>query len=60
MKTLNDFKELLADLDAEIKREKKEDYKDFLHRVRENVSLWSIRYDRFLTDIGRKKEEKQK
>ena len=59
MKVLNDFTELISALDAVIKKEKTEEYKPFLERIKANIALWQTRYDSFLEYTKRKKTSKE-
>ena len=49
LKILNDFDELIADLETAAKKEKKQENKDFINKIKENVALWKLRYDHFIS-----------
>jgi len=57
MKVLNTFSELIAALEVAVKKEKKEEYKEYIKRILENVKLWKAKYDSFITAAGQKKED---
>ena len=48
IKVLNDFAELISDLEIMIKREKRQDYKNFIDMIKQNVSLFRAKLDYFL------------
>ena len=60
LKVLNDFDELIADLETAAKKEKKQDYKDFISRIKDNIVLWKVRYDSFITAAGKKTKKEDK
>lgn len=48
IKVLNDFAELISDLEIMIKREKRSDYKAFIDMIKQNVALFRAKLDYFL------------
>ena len=60
MKTLNDFTELVADLNAMLKKEKEQDARNFIQTVIDNVELWQIRFDFFVRHNARYSKELDK
>jgi hypothetical protein len=48
IKVLNDFAELISDLEIMIKREKRQDYKNFIDMIKQNVALFRAKLDYFL------------
>ena len=54
IKLLNDFEEILADLDTAMKKEKNADYKNFIRIVKDNIALWKIKYSTFLENVSKK------
>lgn len=59
VKIHNDFSELLTDLGTLKKKEKNQEYKNFLDVVMANISLWQLKTESFFAAAdGYKDEEK--
>lgn len=48
IKVLNDFAELISDLEIMIKREKRQDYKNFIDMIKQNVALFRAKLEYFI------------